>query len=231
MKRQHTYNVGPGPNAAPPLGGGTCGSRIPNDVLFERGGDDNTQYFIDPVQQLLVNSGPAPIALGIPGIEGGRPSSSQIVQAPLMAVASLRGDSAAHATQSFMLHGGASVKVFLDAWEPWQTIPLNVYASAIREPAVDTRYTWSFVNYVPIGNGPCSGRGTAAGCPRGVETPPFLKTLGSTNRSPRGEFPVSQATKDACACCHEDDRPYLLVSHAGARRGSTPIHVTVSIAS
>lgn len=224
MQRQFPYNVGPGKNSAARGGGGTCPSLIPNEVLFERNGDDSTQYFIDPVQQLLVNTGPAPIAMV--NSSGGRFRPAKVVLTPLMAIASLHDD----AVQSFEIYGGASVKVYLDAWEPWQTTPVNVYVSAVRSPPMDTKYTWEFVNYVPMGGTPCNGQGTAIDCPRGVETPPIIKTLGSTNRSPKGEYPVSQATKDACKCCRECDRPYFLFKHAGARRSSTPVKLTISIA-
>lgn len=224
MQRQHTYNVGPG--CTPP-------SAIPNDVLLERGGDDSTVYFVNRTDQLLMGTGPAPLDLAS-AARPLAPRSGPIekpVQTPAMGVACLR-PTPKDTTQAFVLHGGgASAKVFLDAWEPWQTVPLNITIEAPGPLMIDTRYSYEFVNYVPLGPVPVRGKGVAKlACPWGVESAPTMKTQGNTNRSPRGEFPVSQATREALQCCHEDDRPYLVVRHEGPKRGASAIRVTVSIA-
>ena len=68
MKRQYDYTTMPGPNWSPE-GGGTCGQLWTDEHVFERYGDDNTVYFMDVAEQLLLGSGAAPLDLPPTGQE------------------------------------------------------------------------------------------------------------------------------------------------------------------
>jgi len=240
MKRQYINTLAPGPGPSPnafsnvitgqrTAGGGNCPENISDTLIFERWGDDSQVYFIDPVQQFLVNSGPAPIDLDTSLREVRKKEIS--VLPGKQEITELSDD---YPQQTFLLHdANSSVKIFLDAWLPYQTVPINVFASA-RPSYISPSYHWEFHNYIPIGGTAVSGSGSTPVCPSGPMTllrkeySPIIRTLGHTNRTPMGEFPVSEETKRrACYCAGE--RPYLVFSHTGPN-GTAPILVTIGIA-
>ena len=208
---------------------GQCPQQIPDALLFERWGDDNTLYFQDSVQHLLVGSGPAPLGLDQPGKN--RDEESIYTEAKYIATGTMQSahldSELGFVKQSFVLAAGnGTLKMFLDAWLPYQTVPITVTATKLG--ASGGQYSWKFENYVPIGG--CAskyGNGIAQPCPNLMEAAPIIRTLGHTNRSPIGEFPVSQATK-AKTCYCDEERPVLYFTNI-APPGSSPIQVTVSI--
>lgn len=176
---------------------------IPDHVMFERGMDDNTYWFTDEVNQLLMHRQPAPLGLG----------SAAGITKPAAPVTRVRGSHTSHlcsdnVMQSFLLEPMSSVLVFLDAWLPYQTVPIVASVRSVTQAPV--QYAWAFTNYIPIGNAPLHGRGVATHCPQGDEEAPIIRTFGHTSRSPTGEFPLSRVTLEK-QCIHEHERPTLTV--------------------
>lgn len=193
MKRQYDYTVRPGV---------TLPQEYTNQHIFERGGDDNKFYFTDHPVQITLNGsgGPAPWSAG-------DEESVQIVAGPNRAVVTFLCEESQNARRVIQLAPGSSVKIFVDAWEHYQTVPLIMQAMSVSGQSA--HLDWRFFNYIPI-TGPISGSLAAASGSSLNLQPPVFQTLGHTNRSPTGEFPVSQETKNrACQCASE--RPFLLV--------------------
>lgn len=196
---------------------------IPNNVLLERGMDDNTYWFTDEVDQLLKHRQPAP--LGLANAAGITKPQAQVTRVPsATTVTSHLCSETGMVKQSFLLEPLASVRVFLDAWLPYQTVPIVVFVRSLSS-TTPVRYAWEFANYVPIGNAPRSGRGLATYCPQGDEEAPVIRTYGHTSRSPTGEFPLSRETLER-QCVHEHERPTIHVQNVEARSSMV---VTVAI--
>jgi len=230
MKRQYDYTVGPGVNAAPG-GGGVCGKNWTNKHIFERWGDDNSVYFQDPTQKLMMND-LAPFNFSDPyyPTESNNfprtPAADTTVLlkvAPGQNVSTFLCEESHNVKRNLCLGSGASSKVYLDAWEQWQTVPISVQVSSKSKNTIF--YDWIFYNYLPINGTPTDGSGQlTAGCPPISLSPPIILTLGHTNRSPLGEFPVSEATKNKkCYCASE--RPYIVftntTSHSKEKASTT----------
>lgn len=189
---------------------------IPDSVLFERGMDDNTFWYTNEVQQLLKHRQPAPLGLA---------SDTAAVRLPDATYVKTRLTSRLcndNTLQTFLLEPSATVFMFLDAWLPYQTVPIVVTASSTADRA---RYAWSFRNYVPIGNASMQGAGWATPCPEGVEESPIIRTLGHTARSPTGEYPLSRETL-AKTCMNENERPMLVFRNTDT---TSRIYLTIAI--
>lgn len=214
---------------------GQCPERIPDALLFERWGDDSLLYFQDPVNAMLVGTRGSPLGLDQPGKNRcHHPEPKHVTSTVTSQLASQPGK----VKQSFILEGHASVHMFLDAWLPYQTTPIYVTATlqgcepgactANQPPVAQGNYAWTFFNYVPIGGcAPIHGSGVAETCPNLNESAPIIRTLGHMARSPTGEFPISQATKNK-ACYAEHERPKLIFQNNSAP-GTAPILVTIGI--
>lgn len=205
----------PGPNSSI-LGGGTCNPRWENAHIFERGGDDNIVYFTDVVQQELVNSGPAPLDLAPTGQENtNRSFRRNILRVPAgHSITSFLYGADEHVKRVFQMEPNSNVKVFIDAWESWQTVPIFVSVGA--KTGNNVPYAWKLYNYIPIASSltgeDIQGSGKAQVCSPIEEQPPIIRTLGSTSRSPNGESPVSTQTKNKKCFC-DSERPYLVFAN------------------
>lgn len=188
---------------------------ISNCVILERGMDDNTYWFTDETNQLLKHQQPAPLGLAT-GIVKPSNETSTLVAAGQRAVSHLCSEKNM-VKQSFVLESRASVAVFLDAWLPYQTVPIRVTVCALQVPV---RYSWQFRNYVPIGNAPTQGSGMAMLQDEGL----IIRTLGHTARSPTGEFPLSRETLEK-TCIHESERPMLFFRNID----NAPMTMTIAI--
>lgn len=202
-----------------------CPEDIPNEYIFERQGDDNLNAFIDPLQQMLINSGAtaSPLQVDQPG--NYKVTSSLAHQVPIITDPATFQLSNEHPKQTFILKQGGMLRVFLDAWLPWQTVPFSVSVSSLSWSSVT--YVWKLLNYIPIGGGPTYGKGLAALCPQGEEMAPMMVTLGHLNRSPLGEFPVSEKTKKKPCCC-EQERPALIFANTNPTQGDLQLTITMS---
>lgn len=211
MKRQYDYSTGPGINSGR-NGGGLCAKNWTNQHIFERWGDDNSVYFQDPTQQMMMNS-PAPFDFSDPYFHNSNNYPS--TEGPVVHVDSHESAStflceeSQNVKRNISLAPGASVKVYLDAWEQWQTVPISVQVSS-KSNKRTIKYEWKFFNYLPISGPRTEGSGeVTSGCPHISQSPPIILTLGHTNRSPTGEFPVTEATKNKkCHCASE--RPFIV---------------------
>jgi hypothetical protein len=190
-----------------------CPNNISNEMLFERHGDDNLNYFIDPLQQFVMQGGLAPLGIDTPTtpqLQGNNSYNNSVSQMSQVRQISTISSALISATpQHFLLQPGASLKVFLDSWQPWQTVPVLAQVSA---KSAGGRYSWYFGNYVPIQGSP-SGSGEANICPQGVEADIVIRTLGHLNRTPLGEFPVTQVSRVIYESRNEINRPYLMFNN------------------
>jgi len=213
MKRQFDYTVGPGPdpgavgcNAA----GGTLAARWRNDHIFERYGDDNTVYFTDYVEQSFLSGGPSPWNTAS--------SSGAVLRIPTgQRATTFLCEESQNVKRTLQLEPGSSVKIFVDAWEHYQTVPLIVQVGSTNAARIP--YKWTFFNYSPIGGSPVEGQGVASPCGSAGELnlqPPIIQTLGHTNRTPMGEFPASEESKQKTCCCAWD-RPFLVLENHSSR--------------
>jgi hypothetical protein len=250
MKRQYDYTVGPGsPNTNIPWshggagrpgastrgcgtnGGGIRAQDWKNEHIFERWGDDSIVYFTDTVDQAFLS----PTSGGglMPWFEdrtkqtGGNniPSSENVVlKVPADHTATtFLCEESRNTKRTLVLGPGASAKVFVDAWEHYQTVPLILQVAAANQaPTIGqgpqgVSYQWSFFNYSPIGGSPTQGSGFAAYCPEINLSPPIIQTLGQTDRSPTGEYPVSEETKQKTCCC-ASERPFFVITNTEAAK-------------
>lgn len=221
MKRQFDYTVGPGGGVWAPgcRGGGVEAQNWENKHIFERWGDDNTVYFTDTVDQAFLAgaAGPAPwthqAGAAVNAANNYLPSGGVALTAPANHTATTFLCEESHnVKRKIILEPGANAKVFLDAWEHYQTVPLMVQVAA---SGGNVPYQWSFHNYLPLGGGPMKGAGLASSCLDIDTQPPIVQTLGQTDRSPTGEYPVSEATK-ARTCCCASERPFFYISNTGS---------------
>uniref|UniRef100_A0A6C0BM63 Uncharacterized protein n=1 Tax=viral metagenome TaxID=1070528 RepID=A0A6C0BM63_9ZZZZ len=229
MKRQFAYTVGPGPDAGAPRcnpSGGTLAKHWRNDHIFEREGDDNIVYFTDYVEQSFLGGAAGPMPWSMSPTVPTAHNNSIVLEVKDQATTFLCEESH-NVKRTMCLKPRASVKVFVDAWEHYQTVPLVVQVGAVQSAAP---YRWTFFNYSPIGGSPVEGQGLAA--PADLEAtnllPPIIQTLGHTNRTPAGEFPVSEATKQQTCCCAWD-RPFLVIENAADSAESADLLVIVKI--
>jgi hypothetical protein len=208
MKRQYDYTVG---GFGDP--GAILARQWENAHIFERWGDDNIVYFSDPVDQTLLGSG----AGGTLAFEGSHADSPILKVAVHQSATTFLCEESDNVKRTLLLEPGASVKVFVDAWEHYQTVPLVVQV-AKGHVGGQVSYQWSFSNYLPIGSpDKISGSGGALYYSDINLAPPIIKTLGHTNRTPTGEYPVSEATKQkTCYCAPE--RPSFSITNT-----STPV--------
>lgn len=216
MKRNYNATVQP-VDGCPGVGTWT------NEQIFERWGDDNTVYFLNVPDQLLLGSGPQPLDMSEPGYGNGNRSFRESIfeVSPGTKITTFLCQETKTTTRTFALAPQATAKIFVDAWEHYQTVPLLVTARGRNGESV--HYSWQFYNYVPIQTGSCNsthGKGVTesggAPCPPSINqsaetglSAPIIRTLGHTNRSPMGEFPVSQKTKNR-HCIPENERPFLI---------------------
>jgi hypothetical protein len=218
MKRQYDYTVNW------PMGGqpGGLAENWRDDHIFERWGDDNTVYFTStPDQLILPFSGLSPYG----PIDSSTTDSGTVAEWSKVQPGEMRTTFLCEETENvrrqLCLAPSAAVKVFIDAWESWQTTPITISTKG------GGRYTWQFFNYVPI-TGPSSGTSSPGGASSAASTSslaastaeftPVVKTLGHVNRSPLGEFPVSEATKAKSDCCCASHRPYVLIQNTNTTR-------------
>lgn len=234
MKRNYNQTVQP-VNSCPGSGTWT------NEQIFERWGDDNTVYFLNTADQLMLGTRPQPLDMSKPGYGNGNRSFRENVfqVGPAKTITTFLCEETKTTTRTFLLSPQASAKVFVDAWEHYQTVPLLLTASGANGEAA--RYSWHFTNYVPIQSGSCNsahGKGTTETgvfCPPSINqsaetgmTAPIIRTLGHTNRSPMGEFPVSRATKER-KCIAESERPFIIFKNEEPLTGPS-ILMTIKVA-
>lgn len=224
MKRQYNYTVTPSCHAS--------GRNWENKHIFERWGDDNSVYFTNE-DQLLMSNG----LLGHGGTDWSHSSKDDVILSVPAGhtVTTFLCEEARNVKRTIRLEGpGAQAKIFVDAWEHYQTVPLIVQAAGVGSAVA---YQWSFHNYIPISSpgptgptgAPLSGKGVASYFPNVNLSPPIVQTLGSTDRTPMGEHPVSDATKrKTCSCAEE--RPYFLISHTDINRSNGPLLVVIKVA-
>jgi hypothetical protein len=213
-----------------------------NEQIFERWGDDNTVYFLNVPDQIMLMTGPAPLDMSDVGDGNGNRSFKESVfyVNPGEQMTSFLCEETKTTTRTFSLPPQASAKVFVDAWEHYQTVPLLVTASG--EKGAQVHYEWQFYNYIPIQTGSCRsthGNGTTesggVSCPPSMNqsvqhglTAPIIRTLGHTNRSPMGEFPVSKKTKEQ-HCIKESERPFLIFKNVEQYPGPS-LTMTIKVA-
>lgn len=191
---------------------------------------------MNEADQLIMGTGPAPfdypfhaLGTGSNNTNHTRPAEVIIRVAPNDFVSTFLCSESENVKRTFLLGPGAKARIFIDAWTSWQTTPINVQAFTVNAGNEPAKYNWKLYNYIPIGSGITEGNGVAEYCsqvPADTEGPYILTTLGHTNRSPTGEFPVSRATKEReCVCA--SDRPFLVFENES--RSST-VRLVIKVA-
>lgn len=212
MKRNFDWTANPG--------GAICGSQWSNEQVFERDGDDNRNYFFNEADQLSMRGGPAPwdypfhdLGTGSNNTKSECPEQASLQSVSGQTVTTFLCQESQNTMRTILLYPRSAAHIYIDAWEPWQTTPISVQAFTIGASGGQRAgYSWSLNNYVPIGSSVTSGSGKAEFCsqvPHDTEGPTILNTLGSTARSPLGEYPVSAETR-AKSCYASNERPFFL---------------------
>lgn len=163
----------------------STGPNWTNEQVFERWGDDNTVYFMNVPDQLMLMTQPFPLDMDPMGDgNGNRSFKDHLIVAPQgQQVTSFLCQESSNTTRTFLLPPGSSAKVFLDAWSHYQTVPFLVTAAG--ENGAPVKYAWYLTNYLPIpthGANATSGEGiteSGAVCPPSmngsVESGEFVK--------------------------------------------------------
>lgn len=203
---------------------------------FERQGDDNQEYFMDNVMQLY-SGGPADVSdlnafIGNV-IHNGSDLDNEtnfiknlLISEPYHQITTFLCTESDTISRDILLKPNGSARIFIDAYEPWQTTPINVFAGALPgnnsntvhtgQQKLGTTISYHFLNYKPIDSTKCYEGALPISSANTIKPgwwashSPIIRTLGSLNRTPNGISPVPDDIKQK-QVWSPNERPYILI--------------------